>query len=181
MKDPYLREAWTIHDKLRDALPAFSETLPINPGLFGEPREKNSSTLLGTMSPWPESPQKYDAVITELQRVMTETNKVPLTMPARTIGGLTLKPEEYAKLVHIARTEPAENGMTLHDKLFEIIHSPQYKDLPVLGQMEMLRQYQTKYDDRARKLLPQEDLSFARRQEAFKERKARLTTPMGAQ
>lgn len=175
-EDPYLREAWTIQDKIRDTLPEFSETLPINPGLFGEPREKNSSSLLGTLTPWPESEEKYDAVYKEAAKVMQQTNKVPLTMPSRLIEGLQLSPQEYARLVQIGRAQPIFDGgtMTLHDKLLEVMSSSTYLSLPPIGKAEQIRYYQTKADDAARQMLPAYDPKFAQKLEDWRIRKDRL-------
>ena len=180
LKDPYLREAWTIQDKIRDTLPGFSEDLPINPGLFGEPREKNSSSLLGALTPWPESEEKYDSVYKEAAKVMQETNKVPLTMPSRLIEGLQLSPQEYAELVKIGRTMPLfDSGtMTLHDKLLDVMTSDTYQMLPPIGKAEQIRYYQTQADNAARAMLPEYDPKFAQKIEDWRIRKARLTGRM---
>ena len=183
ISDPYLREAWTINDKLRDNTPGLSEKLPARLGLFGESREKNSGSLLGVMSPIPESPQKYDGVYRELNDVMEKTRVVPLTMPDKKFEGLRLTADEYTKLVKVARTEPLFDGgtTTLHDKLEQVMLSDTYQALPPLGKADMLKTYQNQADSAARRLMvdqessPYFDPTLADRVTARRQKKSQMT------
>jgi hypothetical protein len=150
VEDPYLREAWTLLDKIRDNTPGYSKDLAPRLGLFGEPREKNSSTLLGAMSPLPESPQGMDPVIDELVDVMQNTRLVPATMPGKNIDGMRLTADEYADYVRIARSEPIFGGRTYYQELERTINTSTYQRATSQMRYEMLKAIQTRADSIAR-------------------------------
>jgi hypothetical protein len=151
-QDPYLREAWTIMDKIRDNTPGLSDRLPPRLDIFGEPREKNSGTLLGTMSPIPESRVKFDPVVQELVRVMERTHLVPATMPGKEIDGMRLTADEYADYVRIARKEPIFNGgtRTYREQLEYVMSTEVYQNATSQAQYEMLKAVQRAADEIAR-------------------------------
>lgn len=174
-QDPYLREAWTWLDKIKDEVPGYSKDLPLRLDLFGEPREKNSSTLLGTMSPIPESPQKFDPVVSELTRVMDATKSVPVTMPDKRIEGMRLNAREYTDLVRISRHDPVFGGdQTFHDALMRVMNSSVYKSAPPLEQSSLLRHMQEKADQIGRYKLERLNPEFAERIAVWRMQKNRL-------
>lgn len=175
-QDPYLREAWTILDKYRDTIPGYSEKLPPRRGLFGEVREKNSSTLLGTMSPMPESPEKYDRVTAKLADLMNQTKLVPITMPHKEAQGMRLRADEYEHLVRISRTQPIFNGgtQTFKDKLAEVMDSEVYANAEPVMRVELLKQVQRVADDAGRALLAEQNPQFAARLERHNAKRNRL-------
>lgn len=151
VEDPYLREAWTLMDKYKDSVPGYSKDLPPRLGLFGEPREKNSSTLLGAMSPMPESKQGDDPVIDELNDVMKTTRLVPSTMPGKSIDGMRLTAEEYADYVRIARTEPIFGRVrSYYDELQRTINTNTYQRATPQGRYDLLKKVQNQADELAR-------------------------------
>jgi hypothetical protein len=176
VQDPYLREAWTLTDKIRDNIPGYSEKLPPRRGLFGELREKNSGSLLGAMSPMPESTQKSDTVVNELQRVMRETRIVPLTMPDKKIEGMRLTAPDYEQLVRISRLQPIFDGQTatLHDKLDETMSSSVYLSAEPAMRAEIIKSVQRQADQAGRQLLEQQDEDFALRIAQYRLRKERI-------
>jgi hypothetical protein len=176
VQDPYLREAWTLTDKIRDNIPGYSEKLPPRRGLFGELREKNSGSLLGAMSPMPESTQKSDTVVNELQRVMRETRIVPLTMPDKKIEGMRLTAPDYEQLVRISRLQPIFDGQTatLHDKLDETMSGSVYLSAEPAMRAEIIKSVQRQADQAGRQLLEQQDEDFALRIAQYRLRKERI-------
>lgn len=173
VQDPLLREAWTLRDKIADTVPGYSENLPPRRGLFGELREKNSGSLLGVLSPMPESAEKSDRVIAHVQDLMDETKLVPLTMPAKDIDGMRLNAREYERLVRISRREPIFNGetMTFKEKLEEVIDSDVYQNATPTMKVELLKNVQHSADAAARAILERDDVEFANRIEAFRSRR----------
>ncbi|MGH8235410.1 MAG: hypothetical protein ACREXP_00120 [Steroidobacteraceae bacterium] len=151
VEDPYLREAWTLLDKIRDNTPGYSKDLPLRRGLFAEPREKNSGSILGAMSPFPESKQGYDPVIDELANVMQETRLVPSTMPGKNIDGMRLTAQEYDDYVRIARSEPLFGRVrTYYDELQRTMQSSTYNRATPQGKYELLKAVQNQADAAAR-------------------------------
>lgn len=150
IEDPYLREAWTLNDKIKDNLPGYSKDLPPRLGLFGESREKAGGSLLGAMSPFPESPQQYDPVYEELADVMEQTRKVPVTMPDKSINGMRLTSQEYADYVRIARSEPIFAGKTFKDVVERTINTGTYQRAEPTVRAEMLKSVQSQADTIAR-------------------------------
>jgi hypothetical protein len=151
IEDPYLREAWTLIDKVADNTPGYSKDLPLRLGLFGEPREKNSGSILGAMSPLPESKQGNDEVIDQLTQVMEETRLVPATMPSKNIDGMRLTAQEYGDYVRIARSEPIfGKTRTYYDELQRTINLPAYRRATSQGKYDMLKAVQNMADQMAR-------------------------------
>lgn len=151
VEDPYLREAWTLLDKVKDNTPGYSESLPLRLGLFGEPREKNAGSILGAMSPLPESKVGNDPVVDELVTVMEETRLVPATMPGKNIDGMRLTAEEYADYVRISRSEPIfGKTRTYYDELRRTINTSTYRTATPQGKYELLKSIQNMADSIAR-------------------------------
>ena len=151
-EDPYLREAWTVLDKFKDSTPGYSKDLPPRLGLFAEPREKNKGSILGAMSPFPDSEDKKDdPVVQELLDVMKETRLVPSTMPGKNIDGMRLTAEEYVDYVRIARSEPIfGRTRSYYDELQRTINTSTYRRATAQGRYEMLKSVQNAADAIAR-------------------------------
>ena len=156
-QDPYLREAWSIIDKLKDQTPGYSKDLPPRLDLFGDMREKRSGSLLGAMSPIPDKPENYDDVTKELVSVMNETHDVPVTMPEKRMDGMRLNSHEYADFVYRARAEPAEDGKTFHDALEDNIASDVYQTATPVMRSDLLKRVQHRYDSIGRAKMMNEE------------------------
>jgi hypothetical protein len=168
ISDPYLREAWTINDKIKDGLPGYSKDLPYRLGLFGAIREKPAGSLLGAMSVIPESMQQNNSVVREMQHLVDQTNKVPSTMPSRSVDGgapMPLTAREYSKFVDIARGQPIFEGGTVnyHDRLLDLIDSDVYKEATPLTRVELMKQVQQQADQLGRIELENQDAAYAER------------------
>ena len=171
VQDPLLREAWTIRDKFADTVPGYSEYLPPRRGLFGDLREKNSGSILGIMSPIPDSPEKGDYVISEVQNLMNETKLVPLTMPGKDIEGMRLNAREYEHLVRLGRRDPVFGDKTLKDQIAETIDSAEYQRMTPTLRVEIIKDLQSRADKVARATLEVEDPEYAARIQAFRDKR----------
>jgi len=172
--DPYLREAWTILDKIKDNTPGYSKDLPLRLDLFGEIREKNSSSLLGAMSPIPESKQKSDPVVSELVDLMKTTHQVPSTMPDKRVQGMRLNATEYADLVRISRSEGNFGGKSYYDMLDQTIRTAEYQKATPLMRVELLKHIQNQADKIGRLKLEKENPDYAERITQWRMDKQRL-------
>lgn len=173
-QDPYLREAFTAMDKVRDNTPGLSEKLPLRLDLFGQPRMKANGSLIGVMSPLPDNTTNNDPVVAELTDVMQRTRKVPVTMPGKEIEGMRLNAREFAELTRIARSEPIANGKTFKDTLEEAMSSSVYQAATPVVRAEIMKKIQTQFDQIGRAVLEQQDAEFAERITVWRLKKERL-------
>jgi hypothetical protein len=193
-QDPFLRQAFTLTDKLRDQLPtAFglkgSETLPARLDVFGQPRTRQSSnSLLGPLNPLPGNPSKRDELTDEIQSVMEQTRTVPISMPSKQLAllgngqglqdgqGMHLTPREYNEYVRFARAEPVFNNgtMTFRDRLAQVVASPVYQAATPATREVLLQQVQHQADRIGAMRLFKEDPDFAERMTAWTAERNRL-------
>lgn len=173
-QDPYLREAFTILDKVRDNTPGMSKDLPLRLDLFGQPRAKASGSLLGVMSPLPDNPGNTDPVIAELTEVMNQTHLVPITMPGKDTEGMRLNAREFSELVRISRSEPLNNGKTFKDTLSEMIDSSGYQLATPRAKYDAMKHLQNKFDAAGIAELEQQDAAYAERITMWRLKVARL-------
>lgn len=181
IQDPYLREAWTLTDKLKTAsgIPGFSEGAPPRRDIYGEPRRVAAGDLLGPMSPMPSTTGSFDPINEELVRLMNSTRQVPVAMPGKRIEGMRLTAEEYDEYVSIARTEPIFGGSkrTFRDELDRIMSSKAYERATDVFKVELLKDVQHRADEivsQPNGLLEQQSLSFADRIAVFRAKEERL-------
>jgi hypothetical protein len=174
--DPYLREAWTLLDKIKlgSGIPGYSKGLPPRRDFFGEPRSVASGELLGPMSPIPSSPLRYDPVTKEIVRVMQASRQVPITMPGKMVEGMRLTAPEYDKLVLASRSAPIFDGATFKEKIDEVMGTETYANATDTMKAELLRNVQEKADEIGRITLELEDENFAERMALYRAKKARL-------
>lgn len=193
-QDPYMRQAFTLLDKIKDNLPTFagvkgSETLPARLDVFGEPRMRNGgNSILGPLNPLPGSPSKKDDVTDAIQDVMERTRTVPITMPSKQLAmlgngkglqdgqGMRLTPREYNEYVRMSRADPVFNNstVTFREKLAETIASPIYQQAMPAVRHDLLQYVQNQADKIGRERLFKEDTDFAERMTAWTAEKNRL-------
>jgi hypothetical protein len=117
-QDPYLREARSVLDKLKERIPGYRETLPVKRDLFGEAIKLGGAAGPDIMSPIYTSAAKNDPIIGELVRLGIAPAK-----PTRQIRGAELNAEEYDKLQEVTG-RIARRGLTA------LINDPQWQKLP---------------------------------------------------
>jgi hypothetical protein len=186
-QDPYLRQAFTLLDKLKDQIPTFgplkgSKTLPPRLDVFGESRKTASgNSILGPLNPLPGSESKKDDVTDEIQSVMEQTRTVPITMPSKQLAllgngkglqdgqGMRLTPSEYYDYVTMSRRDPIFDGntKTFHQKLADTIATPVYQQATPATRAVMLEAVQNQADKIGRQRLFNENSDFAERMQAW--------------
>ena len=194
VKDPYMRSAWELHDKIMNDLPGVGGTgipfgssreLGVATDLFGNPRTHGG--ILGKMSPFPGSPVGEDDVTDELHALMASTHTVPFGMPPRRVSipadgpskgilggsGMPLTSQEYSEMVQKGRREPVFDGDTLnlHDKLAQVMQSPTYQSSSPAERVAFLSLYANKADQIGRDRLYQDNEEFRQRLTAASEHK----------
>lgn len=186
-QDPYLRQAFTLLDKIKDELPTSgvlkgSKTLEPRLDVFGEPRKSHTgNSILGPMNPLPSSPSKKDELTDEIQSIMEQTRTVPITMPSKQLAllgngkgmqdgqGMRLTPSEYYDYVQMSRHDPIFNGgtTTFPDKLRQTIASPVYQAGTPAQRAVFLENVQNQADKIGRARLFKENPDFAERMTAW--------------
>lgn len=183
MQDPFMRQAYTLMDKVRDQLPtgmgvAGSKTLPMRLDVFGNPRTRSGdNNILGPLNPLPGSSAKKDPVTDEIQNLMEQTRTVPITMPSKRLAllgsgkgmqagsGMQLNPTEYADYVQMSRADPIFDGgtKTFHQKLEETIGSTVYQKATPPERKEMITAVQNSADKIGAQRMFKESPDFAER------------------
>ncbi|HEV2178328.1 MAG TPA: hypothetical protein VGU20_31025 [Stellaceae bacterium] len=193
-QDPYMRQAFTLMDKVRDELPTIpgvkgSKTLMPRLDLFGQPRKTSGgNAILGPLDPMQWSPSEKDDVTNELQKLMEQTRTVPLTLPSKQLAiggnasglqdgmGMRLTPQEYYEYVRNARATPIFNGgtQTFRERLSQLIASPVYQEATPPERANMFTRIQHEADRAGRKMLWDNNESFRERMMAWQAEKNRL-------
>ncbi len=195
MQDPYMRQAFTLIDKIRDQVPTWhgvvdgSKTLPRRLDVFGEPRtHSGDNSILGPLNPLPGSSSKPDPVTDEVQALMEQTRTVPITMPSKQLAllgngrglqdgqGMRLNPDEYEDYVLKSRADPVFNNgtTTFHDKLAQTIASPVYQAATPAVRATLIENVQNQADRIGRQNLFRDNPDFAERMTAWTAEKNRL-------
>ncbi|MDE2469635.1 MAG: hypothetical protein KGL35_13075, partial [Bradyrhizobium sp.] len=193
-QDPFMRQAFTLMDKIRDQLPTIpgvkgSKTLMPRLDVFGQPRPHYAgNSILGPLNPMPAQTVKHDPVADELQAVMAFTHTVPITMPAKQLAilgngrglqdgeGMRLTPQEYYEYTKFSRSDPIFDGgkLNFHDKLEQTINSSLYQAATPAERVVLLEQIQNQADKIGRARLFKEDPDFRERMLEWTAEKNRL-------
>jgi hypothetical protein len=175
-QDPYMREAWTLLDKLyvSSGIPGWSEDAPPRRDIWGDPRPHKEGSILGSMSPIPDSKDKGDYLDRELVRLMQETRQVPVSMPGKSVDGMRLTTEEYDDLVRLSRQLPVFDDQTLREKIAETMEGEVYERSTPDGKVALIKDLVLSADDIARTRLHDENPSFAERYDIYEAKKRRL-------
>lgn len=165
IQDPVIREAWTLSDKLAasSGIPGWSEKAPPRRDIFGEPMYRKGGSLMGVMSPFPESTTKGDPVMDEVLSVMNQTRTVPVAMPGRRIENLKLTVEEYDELVTYSRRDPLPDGLTFKEHLQDLFDSQAYQLATPDYRVVLIKQVQNVADQVGRAMLEQNNPGFSDR------------------
>lgn len=182
-QDPYLRQANSLMENLRNQMPTFggikgSKTLPASLDIFGEPRTtRTGNAILGPLNPLPGSDAKGDEVTDEIKDLMHQTRTVPLTMPSRQLAylgsgqglqdgqGMKLTAEEYSDYVRMSRAEPVFNNgkQTFRERLEQTIASPAYQSATPANRVEFIKNIQHNADKLGAQKLWNENDDFRER------------------
>jgi len=165
IQDPVIREAWTLSDKLAasSGIPGWSEKAPPRRDIFGEPMYRKGGSLMGVMSPFPESTTKGDPVMDEVLSVINQTRTVPVAMPGRRIENLKLTVEEYDELVTYSRRDPLPDGLTFKEHLQDLFDSQAYQLATPDYRVVLIKQVQNVADQVGRAMLEQNNPGFSDR------------------
>jgi hypothetical protein len=117
-QDPYLREARSILDKIKERVPGYRETLPVRRDVFGDPIKLEGSLGPDILSPIYTSTANNDPVAKELVRLGVAPGSAQ-----RKIQNVDLEGEEYAAYQQNA-------GQLAKQVLARLITAPGYEDLP---------------------------------------------------
>ena len=157
-QDPILRAANTLTEQFKRRLPGYSKDLPPRRNMFGEPIVLEGGLGPDFMSPFYQSGKKYNDVATQMSM-----NEMATAMPGRTIDGVeltTIQQDRYIMLsAGLDQDGKAMPGGSLHQRLSQLIKTPQYKRATVGQdgmQAKMINNYINDYRSRARKMMPQE-------------------------
>jgi hypothetical protein len=120
-------------------------------------------SLMGIMSPYPDTTTKADPVMDEVMLVMQQTKTTPLGMPGRKIEGMKLTVEEYDELVSYSRRDPLPNGLTFKENLQDLFANPAYQLATPDFKVTLIKQIQNTADQVGRAMLEQNNEAFADR------------------
>lgn len=176
IEDPVIREAWTLSDQLRtqSGIPGFSEDSPPKRDIFGEPIYHRGGSLLGVMSPFPDTKETTDQVLREVVSVMNETRKVPIMMPGKRVDGMKLTAPEYDELIRYSRSYPLPSGRTFHEELERTIGSSAYLLATPDTKVELIKYVQQAADDYGKAMLEKNNADFAERMATYRAKKDAL-------
>ena len=155
IQDPYMREAWTMVDKLKKdgGIPGFSESLAPGLDIYGDARQYPTGAILGPQSPWPDSKERDKPIAHRIAALMEESNRVPVTMPRRRVDGIRLIAIEYYSYVNLSRNEIRIDGMDFEESLTDLMDSTAFEMMGPDGKVDMVKQRQRQFDAAARREL----------------------------
>lgn len=172
--DEYAREAFTYLDALKEGLPGFSKTLPLQRDILGRPIKPGTQWV----SPIRVSEESDDPLDRELARLAFN-----FSMPSRQISGVPLTAEQYSELLRIRGQEPIA-GKSLDATLREFIRTQEYQALPddpdatIQGtKQDAIKRIISRYGSAAREKLLEQHPGLNQRVEAEKLRRRPQAQP----
>ena len=146
-KDPYMRQAFTYIEKLKNGTPWMSETLPMALDTMGNPILYEQ-----ILNPWPTSDETPDLVVRHLGSLLDSTNVTPIRMPKKTMDGIQLTSELYHDRILISRKtiklpDGEGNNVDFRMALIRLIQSEGYQSLPTdFMRVDQVKNIQKLYD-----------------------------------
>ncbi|MGH6792840.1 MAG: hypothetical protein ACRECF_08895, partial [Methyloceanibacter sp.] len=137
-RDPYMREARSILDKIKERVPGYRETLPMRRDVFGAPIKLEGALGPDMISPIYTSTDAKDPVANEMVRLGMAPSRL-----LRQIAGVELDAPEYDTFQKNA------GGMT-KAVLSKVIASPGYQSLTDEAKREILDDVMRKARDMGR-------------------------------
>ncbi len=183
IRDPYIREAWTLADKLyrdsglwtdddkrKDALPPARDFL-------GNPRTYISGQFLGPVSIFSDSKMDLSLWQQELVSLMGTTNRVPLTRVRKIREGVKLTPHQLDRLTVLSRQEHRididQSGIARNfpEAIEATMQGEVYQAMAPDGRVDLLKAVQQQFDKEAFAIMVADDEDLAR---AIRKRKAAM-------
>ena len=172
-EDPYMRQAFTFVDKLKNGTPWMSSTLPMALDAMGDPIMYEQ-----VLNPWPVKDETSDLLVRHLGSLLESTNVSPIRMPKKTMDGVKLTTELYHDRILISRKTlkiPDGEGGELDFRmaLVKLIQSETYQAAPTdFIRVEMVKNIQKAFDASATAfMLNPENTQYSGLQDKVMERK----------
>jgi hypothetical protein len=172
-QDPYMRQAFTFVDKLKNSTPWMSDTLPMALDTMGNP-----ILYKQILNPWPTSDETPDLLVRHLGSLLDSTNVTPIRMPKKTMDGVKLTSELYHDRILISRKTlkipDGEGGeVDFRMALVKLIQSESYQAAPTdFMRVEMVKNIQKAFDAGATAfMLNPENTQYSALQDKIMERK----------
>tara|TARA_R110002074_G_scaffold147100_2_gene297583 strand:+ start:190 stop:3060 length:2871 start_codon:yes stop_codon:yes gene_type:complete len=171
--DPYMRQAFTFMDKLKNGTPWMSDSLPAALDTMGDPIMYEQ-----VFNPWPTSDETSDLVVRHIGSLLDSTNETPIRMPKKTIDGVKLTSKQFHDRILISRKTlkipDGEGGeVDFRMALVKLIQSENYQNAPTnFMRVEMVRNVQKIFDAGATAfMLDPENTQYGDLQDKILERK----------
>ena len=172
-QDPYMRQAFTFVDKLKNSTPWMSDTLPMALDTMGNP-----ILYKQILNPWPTSDETPDLLVRHLGSLLDSTNVTPIRMPKKTMDGVKLTSELYHDRILISRKTikipDGEGGeVDFRMALVKLVQSESYQAAPTdFIRVEMVKNIQKAFDAGATAfMLNPENTQYSALQDKIMERK----------
>ena len=172
-QDPYMRQAFTFVEKLKNGTPWMSDTLPKALDVMGNPIMYEQ-----ILNPWPTSDETPDLIVRHIGSLIDSTNETPIRMPKKTMDGVKLTSELYHDRILISRKTlkiPDGEGGELDFRmaLVKLIQSETYQAAPTdFIRVEMVKNIQKAFDAGATAfMLNPENTQYSALQDKIMERK----------
>ena len=134
-------------NRYRSRLPYFSEALPEDLNLWGDPRPQSRGNWLEMVLPTRVSPQQFSEVDDALVRLGS-----PVGMPERKLQGVEMDGVQYNRLLTIYGKE-----MPAKDAILQTILTPGFDLMTLDDQQKTIQRVHSQFMDMAKKQLLQED------------------------
>ena len=109
--DPYVREAWTVADRILKNIPGYSEDIPLKRDYLGRPVEKKN-TEWSWINPFAANPDSKDPLDRELARLAYDFQILPKAVDS---GKTPLTTQQYSEYLRLIGQEPLFGSRSLED------------------------------------------------------------------
>ena len=147
VQDPYMRQAFSFVDKIKNSTPWMSDTLPQALDLMGDPVMYEQ-----VFNPWPVNDETDDLLVRHIGSLLDSTQVTPIRMPKKTMDGVELTASLYHDLILLSRKTfkiPAGNGESLdfRSAMVALVQSEGYQAAPTdFMRVEQVKKIQSLFD-----------------------------------
>lgn len=152
--DPFRREAWGLADRVMNALPGYSERLPIQRDVLGRPMTYPDAVGPDIASYVVEAQRTEDPVLLELSRLSTS-----LPRPQKDVYsvGEKVTPQQYSDFLRIRGSVVTMGGADMYQALDALMQSEAYAMAPDPGRAKEVKDLMREYSMLARDELRRSD------------------------